>query len=272
MREDCTIKIWDHTWLQSHNFDPQVPVTCRGQRHTLAEALAVSLLPDTVHAGSSAQSIADRLQALHGRRYSVASLPEDRGIELWVRQAIAPAEAGGEPRLGLASGWLTQHAEIGASLVLRVLANPGFSPVEEPGLPAIFIGNGSGYAGLRSHLLARMRAGNHDNWFIFGERQQAFDHSVEKEVRAWLAGGRLQRVDFTYSRDAGAEPSLRYVQDVLRQNAATLKEWIARDATLFVCGSHAGMGSDVERALADILGEDGVQALRARRRYRRDVY
>lgn len=259
-------------WLQSHNLDPQVPVTCRGQRHTLAEALAVSLLPDTVHAGSSAQSIADRLQALHGRRYSVASLPEDRGIELWVRQAIAPAEAGGEPRLGLASGWLTQHAELGASLVLRVLANPGFSPVEEPGLPAIFIGNGSGYAGLRSHLLARMRAGNHDNWFIFGERQQAFDYSVEKEVRAWLAGGQLQRVDFTYSRDAGAEPSLRYVQDVLRQNAATLKEWIARDATLFVCGSHAGMGSDVERALTDILGEDGVQALRARRRYRRDVY
>src|SRR5256885_13112011 len=62
----------------------------------------------------------------------------------------------------------------------------------EPDAPAIFIGNGSGYAGLRGHLLARMHAGRHRNWLLFGERQRAHDGYCEAEVSGWLAAGKLQ--------------------------------------------------------------------------------
>ena len=135
-------------------------------------------------------------------------------MRLLVRQA---RHDGG---LGVASGWLTAHAARGTSVAMRLVENRAFEPREEagaePDAPAIFIGNGSGYAGLRGHLLARMHAGRHRNWLLFGERQRAHDGYCEAEVSNWLAAGKLERADFIYSRDQARR---RYVQDALREAA-----------------------------------------------------
>ncbi|MFT3802178.1 MAG: sulfite reductase flavoprotein subunit alpha [Burkholderiaceae bacterium] len=196
------------------------------------------------------------------RSYSVASLPADGHIQLWVRLSVRD----GKP--GLVSGWLTQSAP-GDLVRVRLVANPGFAPdTGHPG-DAIFIGNGSGYAGLRAQLLARMRDGRHDNWFIFGERSRSADGWAEAEIAAWLAEGKLRRADFAYSRDPGAA---RYVTHIVLQQRDALREWLSRGAVVYVCGSYQGMATDVERALVDVLGDEGFAEFAASGRYRRDVY
>ncbi len=196
------------------------------------------------------------------RSYSVASLPDDGHLQLLVRLSVR------EGKPGLVSGWLTQSAP-GDLVRLRLVPNPGFAPSTAEPAGAIFIGNGSGYAGLRAQLLARMREGSHDNWFIFGERSRSADGWAEAEIVAWLAEGGLRRADFAYSRESGA---LRYVTHVVLQQRDALREWLSRGAVLYVCGSYQGMATDLEHALVDVLGDEGFADFAASGRYRRDVY
>ena len=62
------------------------------------------------------------------------------------------------------------------------------------------------------------------------------------------------------------------MQHCLADSADELRTWIAEGAVIFVCGSLAGMAPAVDASLWAILGEDAVQDLIARSRYRRDVY
>jgi sulfite reductase (NADPH) flavoprotein alpha-component len=151
---------------------------------------------------------------------------------------------------------------------LRLEANPGFA-LAAGDAPAIFVGNGSGYAGLRALLLARIRAGHGRNWLLFGERQRAHDGFCEDETADWQARGLLAHRDFAYSRDQAGRV---YVQDCLRAEAPRLRQWIGEGATLYVCGSLGGMAAGVDAALAELLGADAVENLIADGRYRRDVY
>ncbi|MDR6537910.1 sulfite reductase flavoprotein subunit alpha [Variovorax soli] len=196
------------------------------------------------------------------RSYSVASIAADGCIQLLVRQARH------DNGLGLASGWLTAHAPLGAHIDVRLVANPGFAAAEKD-VPCIFIGNGSGFAGLRSHLRERMQRGHGRNWLVYGERQAAHDAICADEIATWQALGKLQRTDLVYSRDQAQRV---YVQDRLREAAGELRRWIADGAVVYVCGSLEGMAPGVDAALCEVLGAEGLDDLIAQGRYRRDVY
>ena len=202
------------------------------------------------------------------RSYSIASLPADGELQLLVRQETHAGDA--NEGYGLASGWLTRFAPPGAAIRLRLQANPAFAPALAD-VPCIYIGNGSGLAGLRAHLRARQRAGLARNWLLFGERQQAFDSICGAELQGWLDNGHLARLDRVFSRD-GAGDQREYVQDRLRANANELRNWLAQGAMVYVCGSLHGMAAGVDAVLQEVLGQDGVDALLAAGRYRRDVY
>ena len=199
---------------------------------------------------------------LSPRRYSIASLPNDGRIELFVRQVRH------ETGLGVASGWLTARAPIGAEISLRLLPNPAFG-LAAGDHPCIFIGNGSGYAGLRGHLLARIAAGQRRNWVLYGERQRAFDSACADELLQWHARGDIAKVDAVFSRD---QTERVYVQDRLRAAPAMVREWIASGALVYVCGSLDGMAAGVDAAMSEVLGTAGLDDLIAEGRYRRDVY
>jgi len=237
-----------------------------GAQTTLAEALVGSTLPSSADF-ASAQACADSLTALAARSYSLASLPQDGVMQLLVRQE-RHATGQGVQELGLASGWLTALAPLGSEIELRLVANPAFAAVTGEA-PCIFIGNGSGFAGLRAHLRSRKLAGQRRNWLLFGERQRAHDHICAGEIDGWLSAGFLERLDLVFSR----EPSGRtYVQDRLREAHEELRTWVAQGAVIYVCGSLKGMAAGVDDALAEILGHGVLEDLSAEGRYRRDVY
>jgi sulfite reductase (NADPH) flavoprotein alpha-component len=242
-------------------------VRCDGQAMTLAEALATRLLLPDAHLETMRalppQQLVDALSPLPHREYSIASLSQDGQLELLVRQT---RHADG--RLGLASGWLTSHAPLGARIALRIRTNRSFHPPAED-CPLVLIGNGTGLAGLRGHLKARALSRRHRNWLFFGERSACHDNFFADELAAWQANGVLERVDLVYSRDGNA---LRYVQDALREHASALGEWVDAGAAIYVCGSLQGMASGVNEALSELLGEDELRRLSEAGRYRRDVY
>ena len=251
-------------FLSRTSLDGKTQVQHQGTARTLADALARSVLPaaGSLPSGITAQGLSDGLQMLASRKYSIASIPADGRVHLLVRQAVH------EDGLGIASGWLTDYAPLGSVIDMRLLENGSFSLAPEP-VPAIFIGNGSGLAGLRSHLRARVQLGLRRNWLLFGERKREHDFLYRTEIEQWMQTDMLSRVDLAFSRD---QTERIYVQDKLRQAADMLIAWIEEGAVLYVCGSLDGMAAGVDAALADILGEAALDDLIAQGRYRRDVY
>jgi len=202
--------------------------------------------------------------AAHPREYSIASIPADGRVHLLVR-----LHRHADGSLGVASGWLCEGADVGATVALRLRQHRRFRLEENFARPLVLIGNGSGIAGLRGHLRARAAVGQGRNWLLFGERNAAHDLHYGAELHALRDAGMLERLDLAFSRD---QPERLYVQDVLRRQASALAEWMRQDAAIYVCGSLDGMAGGVDKALRDILGAEQVDALATQGRYRRDVY
>jgi sulfite reductase (NADPH) flavoprotein alpha-component len=122
--------------------------------------------------------------------------------------------------------------------------------------PLLLIGNGSGLAGLRALLRARIDAG----------RARELAAVRRAQCRARLPAAR-RAAKAGSDRPAGAlrprlvarRRRLRYVQDRLLAEGAGVRDWIARGAAVYVCGSLEGMAAGVDAALREILGADGVR-------------
>jgi sulfite reductase (NADPH) flavoprotein alpha-component len=186
----------------------------------------------------------------HPREYSIASLPQEGRLELLVR---LQRRDDGTP--GAGSGWLCERAQPTDTVHLRVRAHERFRLGANARRPLIAIGNGSGLAGLRALLKARIHLGEHANWLLFGERQIRHDFLLREELLGWQDAGWLERLDLAFSRDnADAAPDkARYVQHLLRAQAADVD-------------------GGVHEALGEILGTDALEQLVMDGRYRRDVY
>lgn len=258
---DATVQ----AWLLAHGLDGSQAVNLDGLSQSLQQALRGKQLPEQFShlLGLHAQALLDALVPLAAREYSIASLPSDGELELIVRQ-----QRHADGSLGLGSGWLTDGAALHGQLLARVRRNSAFHAPEDA-RPVILIGNGTGLAGLRSLLKARIVAGHRANWLLFGERNAAHDFYCQDELQGWLASGDLARLDLAFSRDQAARV---YVQGRLREAAEPLRQWLAEGAAIYVCGSLDGMAGGVDRVLHEVLGEAAVEALVEEGRYRRDVY
>ncbi|MEO8669991.1 MAG: sulfite reductase flavoprotein subunit alpha [Tahibacter sp.] len=231
---------------------------------TLNEYLARCRLPDpgSIVDQPSAIWLADLLPLAH-REYSIASIPSDGAVHLLVRQRRCT-----DGRLGVGAGWLTEHAAVGQAIQLRLRTNTNFHmPVDDR--PLILIGNGTGIAGLRALLKARIAAEQRSNWLVFGERSEGVDFFYEGEIRAWHAAGWIAQLDLAFSRD---QEQRIYVQQRIRNAADMLRRWVGEGAAIHVCGSLLGMAPAVDAVLRESLGGACVDDLISAGRYRRDVY
>ncbi|TFW16722.1 oxidoreductase [Massilia arenosa] len=198
------------------------------------------------------------------REFSIGSIPAEGHVELLVRLQVHV-----DGSLGVASGWLCRGAGVGGVVSLRVRPHARFQLGENARRPVLFIGNGTGIAGLRAHLAQRIAAGEYRNWLLFGERSAAHDYHDRATLEAWRARGALARIDTAFSRDQSEK---RYVQHVLLECADEVRRWVEEGGAIYVCGSLRTMAAGVHEALVSILGAPRVNGLADEGRYRRDVY
>ena len=231
-------------------------------------------------AAITAEQLLTLLRPLTPRLYSIASAPEEVGEEVHLTVGVLHYEHDGKAYSGAASGYLGERLpEDGAARVF-VEPNPNFRLPDDPQAAIIMIGNGTGIAPFRAFMQARVaREAPGQNWLVFGNPHFTEDFLYQTEWQGWQKDGFLHRYSLAWSRDQAEKV---YVQDKLREEAASVWQWLQDGAYVYVCGDAARMAKDVERALLDIIaGEGGMDAdaaadyldeLRQARRYQRDVY
>jgi sulfite reductase (NADPH) flavoprotein alpha-component len=185
----------------------------------------------------------------------------------------------GEPRAGVASGYLAASGQPDATLPVYIQANPHFRlPNDDTAI--VMIGAGTGIAPYRAFLQEREARGSAGrSWLFFGERNFRTDFLYQTEWQAHLQSGVLGRCDVAFSRDRAEKV---YVQHRLLEEAHDVYAWLEEGAHVYVCGDGAKLAPDVHAALATIVREEGglgedaageyLSAMQAGHRYQIDVY
>jgi sulfite reductase (NADPH) flavoprotein alpha-component len=144
----------------------------------------------------------------------------------------------------------------------------------------IMVGPGTGIAPFRAFLEERRATGAQGkNWLFFGDQKATSDFLYREELLGMEESGLLTRLDLAFSRD---QVEKIYVQQRMLENAAELWAWLEQGAHFYVCGDASRMAKDVDAALHRVIETAGgksaadaagyVQALKAAKRYARDVY
>ena len=177
--------------------------------------------------------------------------------------------------------FLADRVEIKVTPVpIFVQTSHGFRLPADGDRPIIMIGPGTGIAPFRAFLEERRALGaTGRNWLFFGDQCKAHDFLYREELEAMLADGALTRLDTAFSRD---QREKIYVQHRMLEHAREFWEWLEAGAHIYVCGDAQRMAKDVDAALHEIIqrasGKDTshaaeyVRALKADKRYQRDVY
>jgi sulfite reductase alpha subunit-like flavoprotein len=216
------------------------------------------------------------LNALMPRFYSLsqdpqisrtrAGLHDRRLIEIAVTVHETPDWRGGV-RTGVGSGYLERIARqvldaersgqsagnlnITVPMFRGLMANPLAREFVTDG-PMLLIGAGVGVAPFRGFVQRRLKSANCANkvWVLQGVRDSLLDELYSGE---W--GVEEEQVKKVVQSRRGEG---RYVQEEVRHQADLVWYIInALDGRIFVCGSSAGMGEGVERALVDVAIDKG---------------
>ncbi|MDC7684640.1 NADPH cytochrome P450 oxidoreductase family protein [Asticcacaulis sp. BYS171W] len=266
------LKTWENylaEWGGSHveESNPFAPWTLNARARLNPDSPAAGLfrIDFTVPEGASWQA-GDLAEILtpdgHRRDYSIATLPEEGRLSLFVREVIKD-----DGSRGVGSGLLTHALNPADTVPMRLKSHKGFHAPAGQG-PVLLIAAGSGLAGLRPHLIA-LAAQGRPCWLVYGERHPVNDGALSRDMQAWQTQGRLKRLDLAFSRpDDGVK---RYVQDVLDHRAEAVRDYLGAEGAVMVCGG-LDMGRAVEATLRRIMGETWLDAALTGGHYRRDLY
>src|SRR5881409_4477682 len=220
------------------------------------------------------------LTKLQPRLYSVASSLRAYPDQVHFIVDVVRYESNGRLRKGVCSSFLAERADGVPVPVFPSIAKHFHLP-EDPDVPIIMIGPGTGVAPFRAYLQERQATGaKGKNWLFFGSQHQKCDFAYGEEFEAFKKEGLLTRLDCAWSRDQAGKI---YVQHRMKDNAAEIWKWLdAEGAHFFVCGDAKRMAKNVDAALRKIIQEQGgktdqqtneyVEKLKADKRYKRDVY
>lgn len=226
-----------------------------------------------------AQTLVELLRPLAPRSYSIASSQKAVADEAHLTVATLHSNATGTQRQGVASGFLNQRLEPGETVRVFLEPNRRFRLPEDTEAPVIMIAAGTGIAPFRAFMQElEERDSNPDSWLIFGNPHLRTDFLYQREWLRWRDNGLLNRIDTAWSRD---QLEKHYVQDVVREQAALIDEWLQRGAYIYLCGC-LQMGQAVLDALQEALAtqrniEPEIAAsllseLRREKRIKKDLY
>jgi len=239
----------------------------------------IDLLTAAPHVLDPAQ-LTGLLRPLPPRYYSVASSQQAVGEEAHLLIAKVGWDSHGRARKGVASTDAAARRLAGTTMPIGVKPNVHFRLPNDPDVPIIMIGPGTGVAPFRAFLQHREAVGARGrSWLFFGARRFTHDFLYQLEWQDWLNSGVLSRIDLAFSRD---QREKIYVQHRMWQARRELYAWLRQGACVYVCGDVKAMAKDVHAMLLSVIvdqagqGADAAAAdLRAMQRagrYRRDVY
>ncbi len=226
------------------------------------------------------QEFVGLLTKLQPRLYSVASSLNAYPDQVHFIVDVVRYESNGRLRKGVASSFLAERADDVPVPVFPSVAKHFHLP-DDPDVPIIMVGPGTGVAPFRAYLQERQATGaKGKNWLFFGAQHESCDFAYGDEFKVYLKEGPLTRLDCAWSRDQAQKI---YVQHKMTENAAEIWRWIDTEgAHFFVCGDAKRMAKDVDATLRKIVQEQGgksvdqaneyVEKLKSDKRYKRDVY
>jgi len=228
----------------------------------------------------------DRLPPLRPRYYSISSSPliSPDMVSITTGVLRGPARSGVGEFRGVCSSYLESNAP--NSTVFAFVREPtiAFRPPDDPQLPMIMIGAGTGLAPFRGFLQERaaQRANGASvatSLLFFGCRTSSDDYLYEDELRRYEADG-VVGVDAVFSREGNAER--RYVQDAIIGRADEVWTLIEdQRANIYVCGNANTMAPGVRTALIQVFrmksgastdGNSWLAGLRADGRFLEDIW
>jgi sulfite reductase (NADPH) flavoprotein alpha-component len=204
------------------------------------------------------EAFVEALEPLQPRLYSISSSHNATPGKLSLTVDCVRYVIGKRKRLGLASTFLAERIQPGDELKVYVQKAHGFALPQDPKIPIIMIGPGTGIAPFRAFLLDRRATGaTGKNWLFFGHQRSECDFFYADELNAMKTSGVLTRMSLAWSRD-GAKKF--YVQDRMREVGREVWTWLAEGANIYICGDAKRMAKDVERALVDIVAQFGARS------------
>jgi sulfite reductase (NADPH) flavoprotein alpha-component len=226
------------------------------------------------------EAFVEALEPLQPRLYSISSSHNATPGKLSLTVDCVRYVVGKRKRLGLASIFLAERINPGDQVKVYVQKAHAFALPQDPKIPIIMIGPGTGIAPFRAFLLDRRATGaTGKNWLFFGHQRSDYDFFYADELNAMKTAGLLTRLSLAWSRDGDKK---FYVQDRMREVGRELWAWLAEGANVYICGDAKRMAKDVERALVDIVAQHGARSiddavsfvaeLKKKSRFQQDVY
>jgi cytochrome P450/NADPH-cytochrome P450 reductase len=201
----------------------------------------------------------DMLSPLRPRYYSISSSPRVSPHSCSITAGVVrgPARCGSGTFTGVSSGHLAQLPADGTVFVFVREPTIAFRPPEDPQVPMIMVGSGTGLAPFRGFLEDRAAQREQGapvarSLLFFGCRTSLTDLLYADELRAYEDQG-LVRVENAFSREPG-QPG-RYVQEAILDCADEVWELLRGGAVVLVCGNAATIAPGVRRTLTHIFRE-----------------
>uniref|UniRef100_A0A8C9MI58 Nitric oxide synthase n=1 Tax=Serinus canaria TaxID=9135 RepID=A0A8C9MI58_SERCA len=187
---------------------------------------------------------------------------------------------------GVCSSWLSR-IQTDEVVPCFVRGAPGFHLPQDPQVPCILIGPGTGIAPFRSFWQQRLFDIQHKGLkpcpmvLVFGCRQSRIDHIYKEETLFAKSQGVFRELYTAYSREP--DRPKKYVQDVLQEQLAqtVFKALKEQGGHIYVCGD-VTMAGDVLKAVQLIVRQQGqlsaeeagafLSKLRDDSRYHEDIF
>jgi cytochrome P450/NADPH-cytochrome P450 reductase len=227
----------------------------------------------------------EMLSLLAPRYYSISSSPSIDGSRCSITVGVVegPASSGRGIYKGVCSNYLASR-RAGETIHATVReTKAGFRLPDDPSVPIIMVGPGTGLAPFRGFLQERAAlkakgAKLGPVMLFFGCRHPEQDYLYADELKSFEASG-ITELHTAFSR---AESPKAYVQNLISAQQERVWSLIEQGATIYVCGDGSKMEPDVKAALVAIhrertggdteAGQRWIDDLGTKNRYVLDVW
>ncbi|WP_126596978.1 bifunctional cytochrome P450/NADPH--P450 reductase [Dictyobacter aurantiacus] len=199
------------------------------------------------------------LSMMRPRYYSISSSPaqDERRCSITVAVVDAPARSGHGQYQGVCSNYLSRQHEGDQINAFIQDTRSTFMLPEDPTVPLIMVGPGTGVAPFRGFLQERdaLKARGENvgaSLLFFGCRHPEHDFLYADEFKAMQERGVTELIS-AFSRWEGHDKM--YVQDQILKHKDRVWELIQQGAIIYICGDAGNMAPDVRRAFVALYQE-----------------